>query len=82
MHLCSSCEHTTTAYFLPTPDSWESAYDDAGNRRGAPPSLDDIMAEVQRLEEQGKLVEASTLMVAHLRMQGAKQNAGGAAAVE
>ena len=40
------------------------------------------MAEVQRLEEQGKLVEASTLMVAHLRMQGAKQNAGGAAAVE
>lgn len=55
---------------------------DAAISVDAPPSLDDIMAEVQRLEEQGKLVEASTLMVAHLRMQGAKQNAGGAAAVE
>ena len=28
----------------------------------APSSLEDILAEVQRLEEQGKLVEASALL--------------------
>ena len=49
MHLCSSCEHTTTAYFLPTCDAWESAYDDAGNWRGAPPSLDECAVKGTQL---------------------------------
>ena len=42
-------------------------------------TLEDVMAEVQRLEEQGRLVEASTIMVNHLRMQGANAKKGGAA---
>ena len=40
-------------------------------------TLEDVMAEVQRLEEQGRLVEASTIMVNHLRMQGANAKKGG-----
>ena len=34
-----------------------------------PPSLDDIMARVQQLEDEGKLVEASALMLESMRLQ-------------
>ena len=33
--------HATSAYLLPTPDDWESAYDDAGSRRERSSSLDE-----------------------------------------
>ena len=62
MHLCSSWEHTTPAYFLPTPDAGESVYDDAGNRWGAPPSLDECAVKGTQLPFADRLQVRCTLV--------------------
>ena len=64
LHLCSSCEHNTTAYFLLTPGDWESAYDDACRRRLRPPSLDECAVKGTQLPWQQADAYFDALVVA------------------